>query len=90
MLLHPPLNKNRKQFSRHTDDFHKPSAHNPLFQKKLKFVGCPYSRAKGRKKNYSTLWRIWLHVKFEHPKEIENFQPIIWNLSDFLLRGILT
>ena len=89
MLLHPPLNKNGKQFSRHTDDFHKPSAHNPLFQQELFFLGCPYCVGRGRKKNFRTLWKLYMEIRLNHEMETENFQPIIWSLANFVLRGII-
>ena len=89
MSLKLRLNLKGKQFSKHTDDFHRPSPHNFIFQKELLFVGCPYSRAKGRKKNFRTLWKIWLHVKFEHGEEIEHFRPIIWNLAEYVMKGVL-
>jgi len=86
------ISKNKKgsAFSKGDDDFHRASSLNPLFQQKLFFIGCPYCSDKvGRKKNFKTLWKIFLHVQFQHKNEKENFKSVIWNLSDYVLRGIL-
>ena len=83
------LNKKGKQFSSHADDFHKPSAHNPLFQTKLNFLGCPYCKQKGRKKNFKTLWTLYMHIRLNHSNETDNFKSVIWNLADYVMRGII-
>lgn len=90
MSLKLELNKKGKQFSRHENDFHKPSAHNPIFQKGLYFVGCPYcADKKGRKKNFQSLWKLYMHIRLNHKNESENFKSVIWNLADYVMRGIL-
>ena len=90
MSLTIPKNKKGKQFSNDEDDFHRPSSHNPLFQRELGFVGCPYESDKvGRKKNFRTLWSIYMHVQLNHKQEKENFKSVIWNLSDYVMRGII-
>ena len=90
MSLKIPLNKNGKQFSKSSDDFHRPSTHDPIFQKELLFIGCPYCASKkGRKKNFVFLWKLFMHIKLSHPNESDNFKSVIWNLSDYLMRGIL-
>jgi len=90
MFLSTFKNINGKQFSKPEHDFHRPSAHNLLFQKKLNFLGCPYCSDKvGRKKNFKTLWTIYMHVQLNHKQEQENFSSVIWNLADFVIRGII-
>ena len=93
-LITTPKNKKGKrghgQFEGEESDYHRASAHNPLFQKELGFVGCPYCPDKaGRIKNFKTLWKIYMHVRLNHEDSIENFSGVIWNLSDFVMRGIL-
>lgn len=90
MSLRLKLNKKGKQFSSQANDFHKPSAHNPIYQIELPFLGCPYdSDKKGRQKNFQTLWKLYMHVRLNHKNESDNFKSVIWNLADYVMRGIL-
>ena len=89
MSLRLILNKKGRAFSSHADDFHKPSAHNPLFQQELFFLGCPFCVGRGGKKNFKTLWTLYMHIRLNHCNETDNFKCVIWNLSDYVERGIL-
>ena len=93
-LITPTKNINGKQgrgqFKAEGSDYHRASAHNPIFQKELYFVSCPYCADKvGRKKNFKRLWSIYMHVQIHHAVEKENFSSVVWNLADFVMRGIL-
>lgn len=89
MSLKLRFNLKGKQFSKHTDDFHRASPHNFVFLIVLFFLGCPFCVGRGRKKNYFTLWKLYMHVKLNHKNETDFFKSIIWNLADYVLRGIL-
>ena len=82
--------RGKGQFQESNSDYHRPSAHNPLYLKNLYFIGCPYCADKvGRKKNFKRLWSIFMHVQIHHAGEKENFENIVWNLADYVMRGII-
>jgi hypothetical protein len=75
------------QFSGEKEDFHKPSAHNPIFKKELvSSLGCPYCKSK---KHFKNLWTLYMHIRLNHQNEKQNFKSVIWTLADFVIRGIL-
>ena len=90
MSLKIQLNKNGKHFTSLDDDFHKPSAHNPIYQKDLHFLGCQFcDDKKGRRKNFKTLWTLYMHIRLNHRNEIDNFKKTVWNLADYVMKGVI-
>lgn len=64
-----------------------PQARNEIYQKQLN-VGCPYCKNSGRKKNFKTLWVLYMHFR-EHHKYEERHSELIRNLADLVIEGVL-
>lgn len=64
-----------------------PFAQNPIYQKQFK-VGCPFCKNTGRKKNFKTLWCLYMHFKTHHSFE-PNFKNTVTILADFIIQGVL-
>ena len=65
-----------------------PHSQNPIYQRKIYCFGCPFCGSKsGRKKRFSTLWLLHIHMVFQHKRE--NYRDISMTLADFIIRGII-
>jgi len=63
-----------------------PYAQNPIYQKSL-HVSCPYCRNHGPRKNFKTLWRLYMHFRTHHKHE--NYREMVMKLADFVIDGVL-
>jgi hypothetical protein len=85
-------NKKGRQFENRvpfTDKIsNSPSAHNPAYKKSLN-VGCTFCKDKsGRKKNFKTLWCLYMHMKTHHDTE-QSLKDLVMQLADLVNKGVL-
>jgi len=66
------------------DEDIRPYSTNPVFLTPIA-AKCPYSVSRGRKKQYHTLWHLYLHVTFNHPNEPHN--KIFQDYAKKIIRG---
>lgn len=64
-----------------------PYSTNPVYHKFL-IIGCPYCINPGRKKNFKTLWCLYMHFKTHHKNEA-NYEKKIIQLAQLVIEGVL-
>ena len=69
---------------------HEPYAQNPIYQKTV-CIGCSlcYKEHPGRKKNFKSLWKLYMHHKTHHNLEIVSLREDVVKLADFIIKGVL-